>query len=395
MERKREKNGKVWRKDDDGGGWRKVETKSMTQWVTTSNFFFHSLNNNSVVAKEEEKKIYKKYTHTHTNTVTNCIRKTRTNPKKKEPLVKRVHTIHGQHPSTSYHYEIRKAIYKVMWVCVCILLFFFLIICPYYYMLLYRFSFRSHCFFFVLEKSEWIRDSERMERELEWLLSLQSEEREKRKGRAKNDWMDGWWMDGWTMDGQTYFFSYPIPIILSCLHFGHTIYTLSTYIIAIFYSILFWVDWMCVLEESLTHFTSLKVQFSPPSHHQSFFPYLSLTDSDMYFYVLFFSLSPAFSSYFIPFLSLSLSFLSFCVCELSEVRVAVVVMVDLWSSFFPDVYVPIFFSFSLVLLYTDSYFCYLVFLMCCVCDTYGWQVSTKKRKESTKQYKLISILCHS
>lgn len=148
--------------------------------------------------------------------------------------------------------------------------------------------------------------------------------------------MDGWWMDGWTMDGQTYFFSYPIPIILSCLHLD-TQYT-HFQLILLPFSILFSLGGLDVCVGGVTH----SLHFSSPVQSTItspvflfFFPYLSLTDSDMYFYVLFFLffLSCFFLTLFLFYLFHSLS-LVLSVCELSEVRVAVVVMVDLWSSFF-------------------------------------------------------------
>ncbi len=179
------------------------------------------------------------------------------------------------------------------------------------------------------------------------VTALQSEEREKKRKSQKR--LDGRMVDGWTMDGQTYFFSYPIPIILSCLHLD-TQYT-HFQLILLPFSILFSLGGLDVCVGGVTHslhFSSpVQSTITSPVFLFFLFPYLSLTDSDMYFYVLFFSLLPL-SCFFFLLYSFSISFtLVICVCELSEVRVAVVVMVDLWSSFFLMCVFPFSFFFHL------------------------------------------------
>lgn len=240
--------------------------------------------------------------------------------------------------------------------------------------------------FFRVGKSEWIRDSERMERAR--VTVLQSEERERKEKEEPKTigWTDGGWMDGRWTDKLTFF---PILFLSSCLVYiwTHNIHTFNLYYCHfLFYSP--WVDWMCVLEESLTHFTS-QVQSSPPSHHQSFFfsfhifLWRTLICIFMFYFFLFF-LSCFFLTLFLFYLFHSLSF-SLCV---SWVKWE-------WRWWWWWTFGPLFFwcvcshfLFSLVLLTTDSYFSHLVFLMCCVILMDGkWVQSTTVQ--------LISILCHS
>lgn len=249
--------------------------------------------------------------------------------------------------------------------------FFLLIICPYYYMLLYA---SPLPLFFRVGKSEWIRDSERMERAR--VTVLQSEEREREKKRKSQKRLDGRMVDGWMDDGRTnllFFLSYSYHLVLST--FGHTIYTLSTYIIAIFYSILLgWIGCVCWRSHSLTSL----LKSSPVHHHitsLSFFLSISFSDGLWYVFlcsIFFSSSSPAFFLLY----SFSISFtLSRSLCVWVE-----------WSEsggggdggplvlFFLMCVFP--FSFFTC----SSYYWFLFFPSCLfdvLCDTYGWQVSTE------------------